>query len=186
MADFLLQRTFDEKLSVLEFFELSAKSASCMHLYGVDWNKTFRALDGSRCVCWFSSADMESLRTALRSGDTDIRLLWHSTVHDAPGRSKEEIDTANVAVERAFDDPVTLEEIQAIEDAGAHCLEMRNVTFMRTFFSADRKRMVCLYAAPDVESVREAQREAGVPFEIVWGFQPLDASDVPAGILGQA
>lgn len=182
--DFLLQRTFDEELTVPEFFELSARSVSCMHLYGVDWNKTFRALDGSRCVCWFSSADMESLRTALRSGDTDIRVLWPSVVHDAPGRSQAEIDTANVAVERSFDEPVPFEDIQAIEEAGAHCLEMRNVVFMRTFFSTDRKRMVCLYNAPDVESVREAQREAGVPFDTAWGFQSLDASDVPAGFLG--
>jgi hypothetical protein len=183
MADFLLQRSFDESLTVPEFFALSAKSVGCMHLYGVEWNRTYRALDGRRCVCWFSSADMESLRVALRTGDTDIRLLWPSSVHDAPGRGTADIDTANVAVERSFDDPVALEDIQAIEDAGAHCLEMRNVTFMRTFFSADRKRMVCLYAAPDVESVREAQREAGMPFETIWGFQLLGPSDVPEGLL---
>jgi hypothetical protein len=30
--------------------------------------------------------------------------------------------------------------------------------------------MICLYEAPDAESVRQAQREAGVPFDEAWAF----------------
>jgi len=67
-----------------------------------------------------------------------------------------------------------LQKIQDIENAGIGCLESRNVRFIRTFFSADQKRMICLYAAPDAESVRQAQREAGVPFEEAWTFRAVD------------
>ena len=87
-------------------------------------------------------------------------------------------DHANVIVERTFDEPVALEEVQAIEDAGAWCLETHNVEFVRTFFSTDRKRMVCAYRAPDAESVRLAQREAKMPFTDVWSFQRLRPSDL--------
>ena len=33
--------------------------------------------------------------------------------------------------------------------------------------------MLCLYEAPDAESVRQAQREAGVPFERAWAFEAI-------------
>lgn len=73
-----------------------------------------------------------------------------------------------VMVERNFREPVTFEEIQAIEDAGSWCLEAHDVTFLKTFFSKDRRRMLCLYRAPDAEAVRRAERQARVPFDLAW------------------
>lgn len=37
--------------------------------------------------------------------------------------------------------------------------------FLRSYFAKDRRRMLCLYAAPDAESVRTANRTAGLPFD---------------------
>ena len=73
-----------------------------------------------------------------------------------------------VVVERSFAEPVALEDIQAIEDRGAWCLEAPGVRFVRTYLSRDRRRMVCLYEAADAESVRLAQQKAGMPFETAW------------------
>lgn len=73
-----------------------------------------------------------------------------------------------VVVERSFDEPVEFAAIQALEDRGAWCLEEHRVRFVRTWFSKDRRRMVCLYEAPDAESVRIAQRKAGMPLDRVW------------------
>ena len=75
---------------------------------------------------------------------------------------------ALVIVERSFGEPVQSGEIQAMADRGAWCLEMYGVRFVRSFISIDRRRMICLYEAPDADSVREAQRKAGVPFERIW------------------
>jgi hypothetical protein len=180
MTDFLLERKFGEPFSVNDFFESSAKSVGCFDLYGVDWMYTMRATEGRRFICWFRSVDMESVRVALRAGGTDISVLWSGSVHDAPDMSESDIVTANVIVERSFKKSVALEDIQAIEDAGASCLDIRGVKFMRTFFSTDRKRMICLYSAPDVESVREAQREAGMPVDAVWGFAAIRPEDLAA------
>jgi len=33
--------------------------------------------------------------------------------------------------------------------------------------------MICLYHAPDAESVRLAQRQAGMPLERVWAFHAV-------------
>jgi hypothetical protein len=124
---------------------------------------------------------MESIRIALRTGNTDMRVFWSGSVHDAPGVDEADLASANVLVGRTFEEPVRLADIQAIEDAGAGCLEIRDVRFIRTFFSADRKRMLCLYHAPDAESVRQAQREAKMPFDEVWAFGVIGRESVLPG-----
>ena len=99
-----------------------------------------------------------------------MNAVWAGSVHDAPADAPP-LSAANVLVERSWDEPVELDDIQAIEDAGAWCLENHNVRFVRTYFSSDRRRMVCLYQAPDAESVRLAQRQAEMPVDRVWAFQ---------------
>ena len=89
---------------------------------------------------------------------------------------------STVVVERAFAEPVAFEEIQAIEERGAWCLDAHGVRFLRTYFARDRRRMICLYEAPDAESVRLAQEKAGVPFERAWAARVVrHPADEPAG-----
>ena len=85
-----------------------------------------------------------------------------------------------VLVERSFAQPVTFEDIQKQEEAGSWCLDTYNVRFLRTFFSKDRRRMVCLYEAPDAEAVRSAEQQAKVPFERAWTCQILQGKDISA------
>jgi hypothetical protein len=73
-----------------------------------------------------------------------------------------------VVVERTFTEPVRFEDVQALEDRGAWCLDAHRVRFLKTYFSADRRRMICVYEAPDAESVRLAQTKAEMPFDRVW------------------
>lgn len=80
-----------------------------------------------------------------------------------------------VLLERRFEQPVTFDEIQALEDAGAWCLSTQNVRFLKTFFSRDRRRMLCLYEAPDAEAVRLAESQAKVPFERAWSCEKLQS-----------
>ncbi|TNF88191.1 MAG: DUF4242 domain-containing protein [Gammaproteobacteria bacterium] len=178
MTDMILERYFDPALTPGEVVEMAAESADCFGIHRVDWEASYLSADGHKLVCNFRAPDMESARIALRETDTDPRVMWKSSVHDAPGIEAAEIDKANVLVERSFDDAVALQQIQDIEDAGIWCLEIRDVRFLRTFFSADRKRMLCLYAAPDAESVRQAQREAGVPFDEAWAFSRYGPEDL--------
>jgi hypothetical protein len=160
-----LERVFDEPLTVADVYGIAERGAWCFELHRVGWRGSFLAADGRTMVCWFAGPDVESARLALRESGAEIQRLWPGTVHEAP-----EPATPNVVVERSFDAPVRLEDIQAIEEAGAWCLRAHNVTFARTFFSVDRRRMLCLYEAPDAEAVRVAQREASMPVDAVWAF----------------
>jgi hypothetical protein len=76
-----------------------------------------------------------------------------------------------VVVEKVFDPPLTDEEHDRIAKRIDVCVEMRHARWMRSYLSADRKRMICEFVSPDVESVREAYRSAGVAVERVYGAE---------------
>jgi hypothetical protein len=170
----ILERVFDTPLSVDDVLAQARDGRWCFDIYKVDWHGSFLAADGRRMVCWFSAADLESARLALRKAGADLRRLWAGTVHDGPKPA-----TPNVLVERSFVSPVRLEDVQALEDAAAWCLEAHNVTFARTLFSLDRRRMLCFYEAPDADSVRAAQRKAEMPLDAVWTFAAVTPPPIP-------
>lgn len=170
-ANLFLERTFDAPLTVADVLASARDTAWCFEMYRVEWRGSFLANDGSSMTCWFAAPDAESARLAVRKSGSETRFLWTGTVHEAPAATAPEPLTPNVVVSRAFEKPVAFEEIQALEDAGAWCLATHRVRFSRTFFAADRKRMLCLYEAPDAEAVRAAQHKAGMPVEAVWGVQ---------------
>jgi len=87
-----------------------------------------------------------------------------------------------VVVERAWEEPAEIAAIQAIEDRGAWCLQRHAVRFVRSYFSADRRRMICLYEAPDAEAVRAAQQQAGMPLTRVWTATILESGPAPASL----
>ena len=173
MVDVFVERTFDPPLTSETLEQMFEGSRGCLGLYRIDHVRSLLSPDMSRLVCQFSGPDAESVRAALRKAGADVSRLWPGTTHDAPGVTTDDIAQANVLVQRHFDAPVALGDIQAIEDEGAWCLEARNVQFVRTYFSSDRTRMVCLYRAPDAESVRAAQRQAKMPLDDVWAFNAL-------------
>lgn len=165
MPDLFLERSFEPRLTVPAVVAMVKEFGWCFEMYDVDWRGSLLSADGRRMLCRFSAADAESIRAALRKTGADTTRLWGGTVHDAP-----DPDVATVLVERSFAAPVAIGDLQAQEDAKIGCLETRRVAFVRSYFSHDRKRMICLYSGPDAESVREAQREAGMPVDRVWAF----------------
>ena len=82
---------------------------------------------------------------------------------------------AYLIVERTFEQPVSDEDLKAVGERLASCLDMYHVRWLRSYVAADRQRMICEYDAPDAESVRMANRSAGASFDRVWNaelFQP--------------
>jgi hypothetical protein len=73
-----------------------------------------------------------------------------------------------VVVERSFEQPVDVEAVVASEKRAHWCMELHNVTFVQSYISPDRLRMICVYKGPDAESVRIANTTAKLPFDRVW------------------
>ncbi len=167
MNEILVERHWDPPISETDIDRMVETSGGCLARHRCVWRGSLLSIDGQELICHYAAPDAESLRIALHEAGSPRGSVWVGTVHDAPGITEAALSRANVLVTRRFDEPVVLAEVQAIEDAGAGCLQAHRVRFVRTYFSKDRKRMMCLYLAPDAESVRIAQREAGMPVEWV-------------------
>ena len=77
-------------------------------------------------------------------------------------------------VERSFSPPFSDQELSAVAERMAPCLEMHQVRWVRSHLSEDRQRMVCEYEARDAESVRKVQHEAEAKFDRVWAAQLIE------------
>lgn len=170
MTDVIVERQWDPPLSD-DAMRAMIDGVGCLEIHRIAWCSSVLSADRRELICHFKAPDAESVRIALRQGVVHAGRVWPGTIHDAPGLTDADLAAANVLVSRSFNRPTDFGEVQAIEDAGAGCLETHRVRFVRTYFSTERRRMLCLYAAPDAESVRIAQREAGMPVDRVWAFR---------------
>lgn len=120
-------------------------------------------------ICIYDAPDVEALR---RVADTlhiePPPSLWASTEHWNPAGErpalalKAEEQTIGM-VHRCFDRPTAFAEAQSIEAASSHCLTINGVRFLRSYLARDLRTMLCLYAAPDLEAIRAANRLIGLP-----------------------
>ena len=79
----------------------------------------------------------------------------------------------HIIVERSFETPLTQEELADVERRMAPCLDLYYVRWIRSYWSTDRRRMICEYDAADVASVRNVQREAAAKFDNAWAADLL-------------
>jgi hypothetical protein len=74
-----------------------------------------------------------------------------------------------------FEQPVDLDAMQALEKMAQGCMKLHGVTFQHSYVAPDRRRMICIYLAPDAEAVRTANNTAKLPYDRVWSasiFKP--------------
>jgi hypothetical protein len=83
----------------------------------------------------------------------------------------------HVIVEYAFDPPITEEEFDRMAEQLDPCLEGRDVRWVQSFLSLDRKRRICVFEAPDAEAVRDAYRSARIGFERAWAAEAITDDD---------
>jgi len=173
MSEILLERVFDPPLDKATFIAMGEESLTCLELYRASWLESLLSEDGHRLLCRFQAPDAEAIRLLTRGDSPREKRAWPGSVHGPDLESM-----ASVVVERSFDAPASMEELQAREAAAAWCLEQYRVRFLRSFFAADFQRMLCLYRAPDAESVRRTQEQAGMPFERVWACRNYTPGNV--------
>ncbi len=73
-----------------------------------------------------------------------------------------------VVVERTLPHPHTHEDLAAMSKGAAWCLEMYSVKYLHSWLSVDGTRLLCLYEAPDADSVRKTQETANMEYDRVY------------------
>jgi hypothetical protein len=57
------------------------------------------------------------------------------------------------------------------------CLQLHGIVRQRSYLTADGRRMLCHFRAPDAESLRMALRGARIEYDEVWTAKDKDISD---------
>ena len=190
MEHVIVEGRYSEPTTPEAVIERGEGQRFCFDLYGSHPVTYYLALDGGHICCGFRAPDAESVRRALaRIGVLPPERVWTASLEGAAGDVADLARAASsaagrgalVLVERDFALPVDFAAVQALEDAGSWCLDQHHVRFLGTFFAKDRRRMICLYAAPDAETVRLTNRRLQLPFERAWSARVFGPDAAPEG-----
>lgn len=84
---------------------------------------------------------------------------------------------ATVIVERALPPSTTREALETMAKEASWCFETYGVTHLHSWLAKDGTRLLCLYEAPDAESVRQTQISGNLPFERVYTAEKITFGD---------
>ena len=171
MSVALVERSFPEPVA---FEGFRGRGASCFELHRVRFLRAYFSRDRLRMICLFEAPDAESVRIAQEKSGMPFDAAWTARVvrhgEDVPGGEA-------IVVERTLAQPVDEASILEATAREAWCLEQRGCRSVSTYLSGDGLRAVCIYAGPDAESVRQAQKQAGMPFDVAWPARVFNASN---------
>lgn len=162
MTLFVVERDFAESVSPASLKRLDAKLASPT----LAPRESYLAVGGRRALSILDVTDEAGAPSRLPDGATASWEAWTYRMPDRAQRAGHEL----VAVERRFDAPVHLPDLEAMERALGWCMDLYHVQFLWHYVASDGLKMVCFYDAPDAESVRSTQRTGKMPFERVWSI----------------
>jgi hypothetical protein len=171
MTDVFLERIFDPPITARDILEMASDADWCFKAHRVNWRGSFLGSGGRRLVCWFRGPDAESIRLALDGAD--LTIVWAGTAYGGNAAG-----TPNVIAAHRFAQPLRRDELETLEQTTATFLHPRGVAPWQTFLSLDRQRMLNLYVAPDPETVRTAQSQAGIPTEAVWAIERVGPEEL--------
>lgn len=160
----IVEREFPQPISMQDVEQVRRRLQGCSGIHRVEHVRGYLARDGRTVDCLFRAPDAESVRIANRNAGAPFSAVYSATIH-GPEPELSRAEGELVLVTRSWNEAVKFDDVQAREDAFAWCLQQHGVKFLRSYFSKDRRRMLCLYAAPDAEAVRAANRTAELPFD---------------------
>ena len=190
MEHVIVEGRYPEPTTPQAVMERGEGQRFCFDLYRSHPVTHYLALDGVNMCCVFRAPDAESVRRTLaKIGVLPPDRVWTASLEGRDGDMADLARAASLAagsealvlVERDFAEPVDFAAVQAMEDAGCWCLDQHHVSFLGTFFAKDRRRMICLYAAPDAESVRITNRRLRLSFERAWAARVFGPDAAPEG-----
>jgi len=178
METVIVERLFPSPLSFEDVVAARDNGQWCNDLYGVTHLRAYVDTAGLRTVCVYHAADTESVRQVNHRFGGFHHQIWRGEVHVHGG----DLDSAHgslragetmTVVERTIEPGTKLADLSRREAAGSWCLDQHHVRFLCTYVATGGGRMVCVYAAPDAESVRIAQRTMGMPVDRIWSARLL-------------
>jgi hypothetical protein len=162
----VLERVFD----VPQIFDdLQAREdaiADCFADHLVVGRCSYMALDGRSAICLYDAPDAETVRTTQRRAGLPVQHAWSATLigaHEPPAAG-----SIVIVVQREFAEPISLSYLETTLRERGHCLDIHRVALRTTHLARDGCRAVCVFDAPDAESVRKANHQMEIPVQRAW------------------
>lgn len=131
--------------------------------------RVFLARNGKHCLSLYQAerpTDNADLGITADRGERHAYPV-HALVHQLP--PKPEGFSLVVAQRNLANVPqLTIEMAKYLLSDPLGCGQRLRLIQIGAYLAQDSQRMVCVYFAPDVESVRKANRESNVPWEHLW------------------
>ena len=169
MPDFYLEQAFAAPLTPAAERSLLQRLAVCADAHQARWRDCLVDGERQRLVCRVEAEDLQTARSAaLCSGFTPA--TWLSTV---PGTSTTVTgnDTraglVDVLAECRRDTAAAALEVAQVRHVCTWCLGALRVEPGPMVMSADGRRVLAFFRAPDAEAVRNAYRRGDLPFDRV-------------------
>jgi hypothetical protein len=163
----LVEREFPQPQPVPELQSRLARAAWCFEAQRVTIAGSYVSHDGRHAVCMYDAPDAEAVRATQRTAAVLVTHAWtaHVLLDEAriapPGHSL-------VVAQRAMPETTTVAHMEHLLTDPKGCRRRLRIDLVRAYLSLDRRRMVCCYYSPDLESVRISSRESGIPLERAW------------------
>lgn len=171
MTDLFMERRWSQPLTEADL-QAMMDEVGCLSIHRLEWCSSLLSSDGLEMFCHFRGVDAESLRIAMRGLSLPVARIWACSVQDAVAAlSPADLAGANVLVGHEFDTPADHHARELSHEVDMGCFQIHRVRRLRSYLSTDRRRLFSLYQAPDAESVRLAQRQAGLPPDRVWAVR---------------
>jgi uncharacterized protein DUF4242 len=171
MTDVFVERHWSRPLTEADMQAMMVAADGCLGIHRLTWCGSLLSTDGRDMFCHFRGPDAESVRIAMKLAGGSPGIVWACRVQDAPGIDEADLARVNVVARHRFDAPAEFFAPALREDVGPGGIQLHGARQVRSYLSVDRLRMICLYQAPDVESVRTAQHHAHLPADDLWAVR---------------
>jgi hypothetical protein len=165
MSIVVVERSFAEPV---EFDgKLPRELVECMGRHRVRATYSLLSRDRRHLVCVHDAPDADSVRATQDENGLPYDRLWSAHALALPPAVPDPRYEV-VVVQREMPAPITRElgELAASDPDG--CRRRNRCTLLVSLLSLDGRYLLCRYNAPDAESVRNANTQAGLPFTRAW------------------
>jgi hypothetical protein len=153
-----------------DIHELQAREDSvgwCLEQHGVTAVCSYVALDRRTAICVYRAPDADALRETQRRAGLPVTRAWTAEIMGTLVPTSA-LDMATIIVQRELPSPITRDVLEQLLAREGHCLALHRAELLVSHLACGGSRMLCVFTAPDAESVRIANRQVGMPVTRAW------------------
>jgi hypothetical protein len=183
VPDFYVEQAFAAPLTTAAERSLAGRLIACCNEHGARLRDLLVDAEHQRIVCRVEAHDLERARSAISSSGLEPDGTWLAEIPGPPPpridvysakASAETTRFVDVIAECRRATPIDATSIEWARQACKWCLDTFRVRPGPLVISADGRRVLAFFRAPDAEAVRACYRQASVPFDRVVALRRIE------------